>query len=184
MIVLNSIEKLLYEHKPVGIYNLENENSLILSELEAYASALQFIEDSAEILKKEMFFTTAETVGKERFRSLYGCNYEGSDATEYIASLMAHKEPFWNSALWQFERTRADFNITEFIVAMTVNVRDFSSFNLKKQQKIIKILRKYAPAHIALELTQQARTWDEIEGLNRSFGDIESLGLTFSEQKM
>ena len=184
MIVLNSIEKLLYEHKPIGIYDLENQNSLIMAELETYASALQFIEDSADTLITEMFFTTAQQQGAERFRSLYACNYEGARARSYIAALMAHEEPFWSSDLWQFERTIADFNLTEYISAMKVQVSAFSSFDLQKQKKVIALLRKYVPAHIELELIAQARTWDEIEALNRSFSDIEGLGLTFSEQKM
>lgn len=184
MIVLNSLEKLLYEHRPIGIYDLENQNSLIMAELESYALVLQFIEDSADTLIKEMFFATAEDTGAERFRSLYACNYEGNTAKNYITALMAHKEPFWSSELWQFERVIADFRLTEYIQAMQVQVADFSQFDLQKQKKVISLLRKYVPAHIALDLIAQARTWDEIEALNRSLSDIESLGLTFSEQKM
>ena len=184
MIVLNSIEKLLYEHKPVGIYDLESPDTLIMAELEAYASALQFIEDSADTLIKEMFFSTAEGAGAERFRSLYACNYEGVSARNYISALMAHKEPFWSSYLWQFERNAANFGLTEYISAMRVFVNGFSGFSLQKQKEVMRVLRKYVPAHIAIELFTQARTWDELDALNRSFSDMESLGLTFSELKM
>ncbi len=181
---MNSIEKLIYEHKPIGIYDLENENSLIMAELEAYAAQLQFIEDSAEQLIKEMFFSTASGAGAERFRSLYGCNYGGENAKNYIAALMEHKEPFWNSRLWHFERMIEDFRLTEYMAARKVQVPAFSSFDLQKQKNIIALLRKYVPAHMALDLIAQERTWNELDALNRSFSESESLGLTFSELKM
>ena len=181
---MNSIEKLIYEHKPIGIYDLENENSLIMAELEAYAAQLQFIDENADNLLKEMFFSTAEEQGEERFRSLYACNYEGSTAKNYISALMAHKEPFWNVALWNFERTREDFGLTEYIGARTVKVSGFSSFSVQKQKNVIALLRKYVPAHLALDLIDSARDWDALDALNLSFSDSDSLALTFEQLKM
>ena len=181
---MNSIEKLIYEHKPIGIYDLENENSLIMAELEAYAQQLQFVDESADKLLKEMFFSTAEEEGDARFRSLYACNYEGSTAKNYITALMEHKEPFWNSALWNFERILEDFRLTEYVSGRAVQVSGFSSFSLQKQKNVMALLRKYVPAHLAFNLIEQARDWDTIDTLNLSFSDSESLGLTFDQLKM
>ena len=181
---MNSKQKLIYEHKPIGIYNLENANSLIMAELDSYAQALQFIEDSADLLLKEMFFNSAEDKGAERFRSLYGCNYTGRDAKYYIAALMKHTEPFWNSELWRFERDKDSFRLIEYIGEMRLHLPYFSTYSLQKQKNIMALLRKYAPAHMAIDLIERAKTWDEIDALGLSFSDAESLGLTFDQLKM
>lgn len=181
---MNSIQKLIHEHKPIGIYDLESENSLILAELETYAAALQFIDDSADELLKEMFFSTAEEAGAERFRSLYACDYEGDISKRYLRAVMAHKEPFWNSELWNFERALEDLSVTEYIVDRTLLIRNFSSFSLQKQKNVMALLRKYAPAHMAVNVIENARSWDELDALNRSFSDSDSVGLTFAQLKM
>lgn len=181
---MNSLEKLIYEHKPVGIYDFENNNSLIMAELSVYARALQQIEDAADELIAEMFFVSSRSLGFERFCRQFASKYSPEKSRQYISAVMAKAFGYWDKSIWEFEKDETGISLLDFRVNQYVFVPSFESFSLEKKAQTLKLLNKYVPAHLDYSLIPAAKSWNELDGLDSTFSEIESVGLNFSQLKM
>lgn len=179
---MNAKEKLVNELLPIGLYNLDDENSLIDKELSSYAKVLEELEHNIDALKSEMFFSSAQNKGKERFKCLFGvAEYGDEQAGEYISELM--KTPFasWNKALWDMEEEIAEFECYDSPLLQYFTVYNYNTFSVDKKAAITKLVRKYVPCHMRIGLRIAERSWDSFEALGLNFTQAESIALSFDE---
>lgn len=181
---MNSIEKLLYELKPVKIYDAENASSLIRSELESYARVLDEVQNNAEKLKSELFLETSSDEGLKRFKTLYGIGeLDSASARKYISSVCAMPFGFTNREMYEFEKafSAPDAVISEDKAQGKIVFENFSALSFQLRAAALRLLRKYAPCHLQLVIASGFGTWDEIEAQEYDFSSFEALSLTFNE---
>lgn len=181
---MNSLEKMIYEMKPIGIYDFSNSHSLILRELSSYSLPLQYLEDSVEKMMGELFLKTASGKGKGRFKCLYAADaYSDEKAEKYMEMSIFTPFAYWNRELWEYEISALPNPpvITDNAAAQSITIENFSVLPFEEQVKIIKLVRKYIACHLSLIALTGRRTWDESDAAELSFTQLEMLGITFDE---
>ena len=180
---MNSLEKLIYEHQPISLYDL-NEESLVYKELAAYAAQLQELEDNMALILREMFIDTAVSKGVKRYKELFGLSgYSDEQAKSIIKTIYNNHYGFWNRALFDqlMEVIPKAVGISESYSNQRVSVVNFSELELGEKSKVISLLRNLLPCYLNFRFLSKAFNWNELEAFQYDFSKFDNLALTFDE---
>ena len=159
---------------PLGIYNLKAD-SWITAELSAYAAALDFLQEALARAEKEAFIPTAEDDGL-RLREVLFANERKSVSIEDRRSMLLYR-----AGVKRTDYTRAA--LEQALTAAGIRAAVYENFDGTLRVSCIELIGNTdrAAAQKAAEEFLPAHAVCVFDFRRMSWGDIEAMGLTFSQ---
>lgn len=183
---MDSLNSMKQKLRPLGFYNL-SDNSLISSELAAYADVLNDIEAQLVELERERYITTSESYGLEMRERIL--SEKKSERTI---------ESRRNILLYRYSINPTDFNENSIkqvmknagIIGEIVEIpREFKIYincleienRLEDKANIKEMIEEFLPAHLDCIFNFGNLKWDTIDNGNKTFDEMDAQNLTWDE---
>lgn len=184
---MNIIDSIKEKLSVFSIYNLDNQNSLVLAELKAYKKGLDLIKESLDELERECFLSTAQSFGLDLREKVLSSKKDGLTFTERREMLK-----------YRYSITSNDFNKNSIEKALiAAGIRCYIIENPENQSFYInclerfdttlsqiesqKLAEKFLPAHLTYEFDFRPLQWIQIEDKNLTFQQMDDADLTWNE---
>lgn len=170
-----------------SIYDLENSDSLVLTELKAYAKGLEYLKESLDELERECFLSTAQDFGLDLREKVFSSKKDDLTLDERREMLK-----------YRYSITSNDFNKSSIEKALiSAGIRCYIIENPGNQSFYInclerfdttlseeesqKLAEKFLPAHLTYEFDFRPLQWAQIEDKDLTFQDMDDADLTWDE---
>lgn len=172
---------------PIGIYA---ENAPVLEqELQVYADELSLLHQELEVMLGERFITTARDRGLTVYEELFGPERADCDVEERRKMLQLRLN------LGEGDFTPAGFRraldslglnyvINEFPELNRLNIAATADYTVAQQALISREVSRLVPAHLEFQLTFNTLTWQDYDGMDRTFGEVDNEDLTWKQADM
>lgn len=172
---MDVLERLLKVHRPIGIYNIK-EGSNIYNELSVYGAELERLEEEFNDLLNESFVPTASDWGLSRTEQIFGAVRDDLDVNLRRSMILSRyslgNRDFTPDSVEKILKTAGVNGKTEEYPAQFRLVVHIEGEHPSERRKwITSQLLSLLPAHLEISPV--------FEGF--SFGDSDSLGLSFRE---
>jgi hypothetical protein len=159
----------------------QEEETLLDAELAAYCSELGFIREELESALNQAFPPTMSLQTLDSYCRLFGISQslgESEKSTAVADAFRSSTVPF--SAAEFLEKAYAldeDFepNISGFTLALV----SFGGSIIPLLPEINRLLEAYVPACVTVEGTGNGRTFAQWDALDKTFGELDSMGLRY-----
>ena len=184
---MNIIDSMKQKLSVFSIYDLENENSLVLAELKAYAKGLECLKESLVELERECFLSTAQSYGldlRERVFTSKKDDLTFDERREMLKYRYAITSNDFNKN--SIEKALIAAGIRCYIIENPGNqsfyINCLERFDtMLSQAESQKLAEKFLPAHLTYEFDFRPLQWVQIEDRDLTFQQMDNADLTWNE---
>ena len=170
---------------PLRIYSQEAE--ALDRELKVYSAEIELLYDELDAMFKERFISTAEDMGLTVYEELFGPERSDFSVEERRRMLTLRTNlgegDFTLSGIGKaLESLGLSYVISELPELESLNISAVTEDYSQAEQAFIESeVSKIIPLHLEFQITFNTMTWEQIDAEDRTFGEIDSLNLSWHE---
>ena len=155
-------------------------------ELKAYAIEIERLYTRLDEMFRERFISTAQDMGLSAYEEIFGPVRDDESIEERRRKLLMRLNLGNNDfTVVGFQKALESFGlsyiISEFPVIGRMNVIATTDYSPIEQAWIKNEVSKIVPAHIEFQLSFRTLTWEQWDGLDRTFSAIDNEDLTWDQ---